>query len=311
MIDWQQNFSASDWRLIRAFVAVMQWGSLTAAAKKLGGTQPTIGRQIRELETRAGEVYFHRRGHRLEPTEKAITLYPRALEVERAVTALARELAAPNSEGRTQIRLTMSTLFAQEMLPLIWPDMVANHPQVDWEITATDEVLDIQRRDADIAIRLAQPQQPDLIGQKVGTVNVGLYAHRAYLARNPHPQQLVELNQHRLLAGLGGEDVKKFAAHLGLSAQPLRLDFRCDDLRLRLTAIRAGIGIGSCHDWVAKNDSNLIPIFPEMVFAQFQVWLVTQIDIKRRPLLAKAYRQLQTLVAAHLCSSAIKTSPRS
>lgn len=269
----------ADWRLVRAFVAVMQAGTLTGAARALGTTQPTVGRQVRALERLAGETYFLRRGNRLEPTDHARAMLARALDVERAVTGLTRAMAQPTPD-RATVRLTTSTVFGTHLIPRLLPAVMARAPGVEIEVIATDLVEDLHRRDADIAVRLVAPAQPDLIARRVGWVAIGLYATPAYLDAHGRPATPADLASHALIASRDGAEVRRVAERLGL-APPSRMPIRSDAFLVRDALVRAGLGIGPCQDWLAALVPGLERVLPDVEAARLPVWLVAHEDLRR------------------------------
>ncbi|WP_162242183.1 MULTISPECIES: LysR family transcriptional regulator [unclassified Rhizobium] len=270
----------ADWRLVRAFVAVMQAGTLTGAARQLGTTQPTVGRQIRALERMAGETYFLRRGVRLEPTDHAQVLFARALDVERAVTTLARSLATPQT-SRSKVRITTSEIFGTQLMPLLIPTLLAKVPGVEIEVIATDRLQDLHRRDADLAIRFVAPLQPELIARQVGEVSLGLYATPGYLDQHGRPRSPADLRDHTLISSRDGTEVRTVARRLGLDLRPDSMPVRSDELLVRDSFIRAGLGIGACHTWLATLVPGLERVLPDLDVIRLPVWLVAHEDLRR------------------------------
>lgn len=284
----------ADWRLVRAFVAVMETGSLSAAAHRTGATQPTLGRQIRELERRSGVTLFFRRGQRLTPTERALALFPRALDVSRAVSGLVREFGRAEDPGEARpVRLTLPTLLADEMLPSLLPALQVAAPQAAFEVLPSDGVQDLLRRDADIALRMIEPRQPELVARRIGEVTLGLYAARAYLAEHGTPQTRRELLGHRWIAPLDQAALEAGAAAAGLDDALANLRaLRSDDLRHRLALLRAGLGLGPCHTWIGDRDPNLIRLLPQADFGRMGVWIVANDDLRRSPTLRAVFDAL-------------------
>lgn len=271
----------ADWRLVRAFVAVMRTGNLTRAAAALRTTQPTVGRQIRILEDLAGETYFLRQGNRLVPTERARMVYERAIQVEEAVTGLARELASPPNDERKTVRITTSPMFGAELMPSLLPELMAKVPEADFEVIATDEVENLMRRDADIAIRFVQPTQGDLVALPVAKVAIGLYASRDYIARRGRVENPADLVDHIFISNRSGDDVRQGAAALGLDPEAMRLFARSDLAVFRNSAVVAGIGICACHTWWADLRPDLERVLPGIDVATLPLWLVAHEDMRR------------------------------
>lgn len=270
-----------DWRLVRAFIAVMQHGTLSAAARRLGLTQPTVGRQIRELEQVTGELLFVRRGTTLEPTEAARGMLARAEDVESAVRSLGQAFARIGDDtGPRLVRVTMPTLMADHLAPQVLPAILSAAPRAQIRVDPSDKVQDLYRRSADIAVRLTDPQQPDLIAQRIGTVSFVLLAARAYLERHGTPEDPRDLLSHRIILPADDGVVSAVARRAGLD--PARLDMRLtsDDLRHRHALMAAGLGIGAGHHWMERTRPALQRVLPHFIIDTRPVWLVATEDIR-------------------------------
>jgi DNA-binding transcriptional LysR family regulator len=287
----------ADWKLVRAFLAVMQTGNLTRAALQLGTTQPTVGRQIRELERLSGEVYFLRRGNRLEPTERAEAMFARARGVEASVTGLARALARPADAETATVRITSSSIFGVELLPRLLAGLLEAAPGVTFELHATDEVHDLLRRDADIAIRLFDPRQADLIARRVGVVTVGLYASTAYLDRHGRPTHLGDLAGHSLVASASGQEERLAAEAARVEIRPEHMRVRTDSFLVRNASIRAGLGIGPCHNWLAAELPDIERVLPGVDVGALPLWLVAHEDLRRSRNLRRVFDALLAALA--------------
>lgn len=282
-----------DWRLVRAFVAVMQEGTLSAAARRLGTTQPTVGRQIRQLEETCGEVLFLRRGTSLEPTPAALGIHARAGDVDAAVRSLGRAFARlGESEEARIVRITAPTLVADHLFPSILPDITEQVPRVQFHILPSDLVQDLQRRHADIALRLTEPTQPDLIARRIGRVELGFFATRRYLSLSGVPETAADLESHRLITPLDDAVVRAVLARAGLDPGSFEGAIRSDDLRYRHAMMKAGLGIATGHDWMARHDPDLVRILPDFTIDVFSVWLVATEDIRTSRALGAAYDAL-------------------
>jgi DNA-binding transcriptional LysR family regulator len=162
--------SKFDWALMQSFLAALDAGSLLGAAKALQTSQPTVGRHIAELELQLETVLFERTGRGL-----------RAMEVERAI-ALGRE------EALGSVRITASQTVACELLPPILAAMRLALPTIQVELVSSNEVSNLLRREADIAVRMVRPNQASLIMKKVGQIEIGAFAHTSYLTRRGTPR---------------------------------------------------------------------------------------------------------------------------
>lgn len=291
---------AIDWRLVRAFVAVMQDGTLSAAARRLGTTQPTVGRQIRTLEAACGEVLFLRRGTRLDPTEAARAIHAQAEDVDAAVRALGHAFGRlAGDAGPRVVRITAPTLICDHLLPRLLPGIAAA-ADVQLHLVPSDAVQDLHRRAADIALRLVEPRQPDLIARRIGRVAIGLVAAPAYLDRAGVPAAPADLARHRLILPTDDRVVAAVAARAGMDPAALAAPLRSDDLRHRHALVAAGLGIGTGHDWMAA--AGLVRVLPAFAVDVRPVWLVATEDIRTSAALRAVHDALGAAVAAALCA---------
>ena len=166
------------WELYRSFLGVLQEGSLSGAARALGITQPTVGRHISALEKSLGLALFTRSQTGLLPTEAALSLRSYA-EAMNSTAAAFKRAADSHGEGvKGTVRIAASEVIGVEVLPPIMAGLQQKHPQLKVELVLSNRVQDLLRREADIAVRMTQPRQELLIARRVGTVALGLYAHK-------------------------------------------------------------------------------------------------------------------------------------
>ena len=270
-----------NWPWLRSFVAVLQTGSLTAAARQLNTTQPTVGRHIRALERQLGETLFDRQPDGLIPTARATEIYERAAAVEEAVSGLMASIGQATPQLSGLVRVTTSMVFAVELLPGLMQDLLRRHRGLQVEVIASDDVRNLLRREADIAVRLVRPQQGEVIAAKVGELQMGLFARRDYLARQGTPSRPPELRSHSLI---GYEDAKATVdamAQIGLVVEAAQVRVRTDNFLAQLAAIRAGCGIGACQLWLADRYPELERVLPDAKPWQFPVWVAAHDDLNR------------------------------
>src|SRR5580704_316405 len=182
-----------DWDLYRSFLAVLAEGSLSAAARRLGLTQPTLGRHIEALEEAlGGAVLFTRSPSGLNPTEAALALGPHVEAMAAAAEALLRTASGEIDAARGVVRITTSEIMGAEVLPAILTGFHEQWPEVTIELVLSNRQEDLLRRDADIAVRMARPRQEALVARHVGDVTLGLFAHQRYLAAHGTPTSLAD-----------------------------------------------------------------------------------------------------------------------
>jgi DNA-binding transcriptional LysR family regulator len=168
-----------DWRLIRSFLAALEAGSLLGGARRLGTSQPTLGRHIAELESQLGLVLFERTGRGLIPSTNALQLADAARAMEAGALQLARGVTGAQVRVSGTVRITASQPVACYLLPPILADMRRALPEIAVELEASNVVSNLLRREADIALHMVRPKQATLVAKKLGVVTLGAYASRA------------------------------------------------------------------------------------------------------------------------------------
>jgi len=269
-----------DWSLVRSFLAALECGSLLGAARALHSSQPTIGRHIAELESQLGVVLFERTGRGLLPSETALRLADSARAMELGALQLARKVSVSDSGISGTIRITASQPVACVLLPPLLARMRTVLPDVQVELVVSNTVSNLLRREADIALRMVQPDQATLVAKRIGKVSLGAYAHRDYLRRRGTPVQPAELIGHDLVGHDKADDILQGFAGFGLPVQPHDFGFRTDDLMAYTEAVRAGLGIGFLAHYVARGDPALVPLLPMLKIPPIPLWLAVHREIR-------------------------------
>lgn len=269
------------WDLLGAFLAVEKTGSLSGAARALGTAQPTVRRQVEALERALGAVLFTRSPMGLTPTEAARSMLPYAESMAASAEALVRQVSAPSTAERGTVRVTASEVIGVEVLPSIFADLSRKHPLIGIELSATDESLDILRRDADVAVRMTQPTQGALVAKRVGSVSLGLFASKSYLAARGTPRSVSNLSHEHALVGRDRDDsfYTAIATTLGVRVRKRDFVFRTDSDVAQLNAIRAGMGIGIFQVALAARTKTLRRVLPKIGLT-LPMWVVTHEDLR-------------------------------
>jgi len=271
------------WELYRSYLAVLREGSLSAAARALGLTQPTIGRHIAALEAALGLVLFTRSPQGLLPTEAAVALRSHAEAMGHAAAALVRAADAQGDGVRGTVRVSASEIMGVEVLPPLLARLQNLHPALTVELALSNRVHDLLQREADIAIRMTQPRQEALVARRVGTVALGLYAHPDYLARHGTPGSLADLAGHRLV-GFDEETAFVRSARKSFPAwQRERFAVRSDSDVAQLAFLRAGGGIGICQTGLALRAPGLERVLPGQFAWGLETWVVMHEDLRHSP----------------------------
>ncbi len=271
------------WDFYHTFLTVLQEGSLSAAARELGLTQPTVGRHIDALESIIGFQLFIRSPQGLIPTEAATDLRPHAEQLASNAAALLRAATGQGGGVRGTVRISASEVIGIEVLPPMLSALSDRHPDLVIELSLSDAVEDLLRQEADIAVRMVAPEQDALITRRIGGIPLGLHAHRRYLDKHGFPEKLEDLRKHRTI-GFDRESafvrtIRKRVPMLDL----MRPSFRADSNLAQLAAIRAGFGIGVCQVELAKRDPDIVRIFEKEFELPLETFVVMHENLKTTP----------------------------
>jgi DNA-binding transcriptional LysR family regulator len=270
-----------DWSLVRSFLAALDQGSLLGAARALRTSQPTVGRHIVELESQLGVVLFERTGRGLVATATALQLASAAREMEAGALQLARTLSGVQTQTAGTVRITASVPVAVQLMPPLLVNMRRALPDIQIELVSSNQVSNLLRREADIALRMVRPEQSSLIAKKIGDVNLGAYAHRNYLARHGPLRKVTDLLQHELIGSDTDPAILQGFAALGYPVTRDAFAFRSDDFIVQWQALRAGLGIGFMADYMTRDDPDVLRLLPGLLkIPPLPMWLAVHREIR-------------------------------
>jgi DNA-binding transcriptional LysR family regulator len=275
--------SVIGWELYRSFLAVLDEGSLSGAARALGVAQPTVGRHVAALEKSLGLALFTRSQVGLMATEAGLSLRKYAEAMQSTAAALERAAASQGTGVRGTVRITASDVIGVEVLPPIITRLREQHPDLAVELVLTDRVQDLLCREADIAVRMLRPRQELLVTRRIGRIELGLHAHERYLARHGTPGTVAELARHSLI---GFDQMTAFVRSAGKAFALWRRDaftMRTDNNLAQLALIRSGAGIGICQTAIARRDHSIVRLLPKQVSLQLETWITMHEDLRNSP----------------------------
>jgi len=272
-----------DWDHYRTFLAILEEGSQSAAARALGLTQPTIGRHLDALETAAGKPLFLRSYQGLLPTETALSMRTYAETMAASAAALERAASGDSDSPEGTVRISASEVIGLEVLPPILTGLQDRYPRLAIELSLSDAVEDLLKQQADIAVRMVEPTQGALVSRKIGGIPIGLFAHRRYLDRYGTPQTVEDMASHRLIGfdrqlAYVRDALKKYPAF-----SALRFDFRTDSNVAQLAMIRAAGGIGMCQVALAARDPDLVRLMSGQLDLKLMTYLVMHENLRMVP----------------------------
>lgn len=271
---------AFDWNQVRAFLATAEEGSLSAAARALKQTQPTLSRQVTALEARLGVTLFDR-GHRtIRLTHAGSELLEHVRDMAAAAGRVSLVASGQSQAIEGHIRITATELLATHHLPEMLQDLRELAPGLVIDVVASDEIRDLMQREADIAIRHAEPSQPNLIARRINNGRGRMYAARNLLARVGVPESIHSLQDYDFV---GIENMDALLENLNRYGLNLRLEqFKVNSSsgNAMLAFIRQGAGIGFLPSSTAEKFDDLVYLFPDVFDAEFPVWLVSHRELQ-------------------------------
>lgn len=275
------------WDDQRIFLAVLEEGSLSAAARRLGLSHPTVRSRIEALERELGTVLFTRSVNGLTPTETAETLRDSARAMAMASDLFVRQASAPGGEVAGIVRVSVPEFMGIEVIPPMLARLRTEHPGIRIELSLSNAPADLLAQEVDVAVRTVTPKQEALVARKVAAIPLGLFASRAYIERRGTPASLEEIADHDII----GPDRNRIdlamaailAERLGGTLSRDRFVLRTDSHPAQIAATRAGVGIGISQVPVGENDPNLVRILPEVEVTVIETWIVTHENLARVP----------------------------
>lgn len=269
----------NDWDLFQSLHAVLEAGTLSAAARLRGLTQPTLGRHIETLEQRLGSPLFLRSPRGLQPTDLALELKPHLHDMSAAASAAVRDASGAANSLSGSIRITASEIVGAEVLPPMLTGFREQHPGVVIELMLSNINDDLSRREADIAVRMSPPSQSSLIAKKVGEVTLGFYATAEYLRRHGEPQSLHDLENHAIIGFDSPRRGIRDVPGLNMPVSRETFTFRTDSDLAQLAATRASFGIGVCQDGIARR-FGLVRVLPNFNLLTLGCWIVMHENLR-------------------------------
>lgn len=272
-----------DWDKLRIFHAVADAGSLTHAGERLNLSQSAVSRQIRALEESLNATLFHRHARGLILTEQGELLFDATSAMNRRLDAAAARIRDSEEEVFGELRVTTTTGFGSIWLAPRLKKLYAQYPDLKVDLMLEERVLDLPMREADVAIRMKEPSQADLIRKKLMTVRMALFATDPYLSVAGTPERLEHLSDHRLICQR--PDSVQVAAGHTLVQELLTYDVRSlltvNNYFGVLQAVVNDLGLGVLPDYVALEYPGLQPVLPDNQSAEVPVFLAYPEELRQ------------------------------
>lgn len=269
-----------DWNQLKAFLETAETGTLSAAARKLGLTQPTLSRQVAAIEKHLGVTLFERVGKSMALTATGLDLLAHARTMGYAAEALGLAASSQSQAVTGVVSVSASDMFASHLLPRLVKQLRTHAPGITLEVISSDAISDLQRREADIAIRLVNPEQPDLIARRVGSATAYFYASQEWVNTHGIPRTAQDAAH---LPFVGSDRAGRYLAYLrqhGLSVSESNFSCYANDTDTHWQLVRQGLGIGAMMLEIAQTATGMVRVLDLVPPVQFPVWLVTHRELR-------------------------------
>lgn len=276
-MDWKSI--TFDWNQVRAFLVSAESGSFSAAAKALGLTQPTIGRQIKALEDRLSITLFERDQRQLRLTSAGLELLEHVKAMGEAASRISLTASGQSQSVEGTVCITATDMIAVYLLPNAIRKIRERHPGITIELVASNDLQDLQRREADIAIRHVQPTQGDLIAKLIRYADGGLYAHPDYLEKIGNPKTKEDLNKADFIGFDHSDELIDVLNAQGFSLTSHNFKILSQNGSFAWEMVKQGLGIGIMASDIAIRTTGIVPALPDLEPLSFPIWLVTHREL--------------------------------
>ncbi|GGL63885.1 LysR family transcriptional regulator [Wenxinia marina] len=290
-----------DWDKLRIFHAVADAGSLTHAGDVLHLSQSAVSRQIRSLEESLNTTLFHRHARGLILTEQGELLFDATRAMNKRLETAAARIRDSEEEVFGEIKVTTTTAFGTLWLAPRLAKLYELYPDLKIDLMLEERVLDLPMREADVAIRMKEPSQADLIRKRLMGIHMRLYATEAYIAANGTPATVEEIGKHRLIC----QNPTSFQVSAGKSLVEYLLSYDVPHLFTVnnyfgvLQAVRGDLGIGVLPDYVVEDFPNIVRVLPEVESNEVPVFLAFPEELRQSKRIAAFRDFVQDEVIAH------------
>ena len=262
-----------DWDKLRIFLAVADSGSFTSAGARLNSSQSAVSRQIKTLEDSLNTALFTRHARGLVLTQEGESLYKTARDIHHNIEEVERSLSESRERPAGLLRVTTMVTFGAIWLTPHLKQFMDTYPDIDLQLILDDDDLDLAAGEADIAIRLHDPEQSDLIARPLATFHAHIYASPEYLDRCGTPVTLQDLDSHDIVT-YGSTTIStirdlNLISHIGRTSTPREARLQVNNMYGILHAVEAGMGIAILPDYLVHNRRRLVRILPDVDIASY------------------------------------------
>ncbi len=269
-----------DWNQLKAFLETAETGSLSAAARKLGLTQPTLSRQVAAIEQVMGVTLFERVGKSMALTPTGLDLLEHARAMGAAAEALSLAATGSSQAVRGVVSVSATDVVATTLLPPLVKKLHDQEPGITIDVIPSNALSDLLRREADIAIRHVKPEQPDLIARLIREATAYFYASESWVNAHGHPRSAEDAAR---LSFVGSDRSGQYLGYLRMHGLPLsEANFSCyaDHSVAHWALVRQGMGIGVMMEEIALATPGMVRVLDDLPPVRFPIWLVTHRELR-------------------------------
>ncbi|MFY0682236.1 MAG: LysR family transcriptional regulator [Thalassovita sp.] len=277
------DLDRTDWTLVRSFLAVAESGSLSGAARVLHVSQPTLGRQIRQMETTLGVSLFVRQPRGFDLTEAGQSILPAAKRMQGAMNEIALTVAGQDTQTTGSVRITTSEIVAHHIMPGVIAKIRATHPGIAIDLVASDSSENLLFREADIAVRMYRPQQLEIVTRKLGNMHLAVCAAKSYLELRGRPRSAQDLLEHDLIGYDQSEQILRGMRDLGWPATRDWFATRCDNQNAYWELVKSGCGIGFGQQRLIQLTPEIEELDVGVEIPPLEVWLAAPQTLRQTP----------------------------
>jgi len=269
-----------DWNQLKAFLETAETGSLSAAARKLGLTQPTLSRQVAAIEQSMGVTLFERVGKSMALTPTGLDLLEHARAMGAAAEALSLAATGSSQAVRGVVSVSATDVVATTLLPPLVKKLHDQEPGITIDVIPSNALSDLLRREADIAIRHVKPEQPELIARLIREATAYFYASESWVNAHGHPRSAEDAAR---LSFVGSDRSGQYLGYLRTHGLPLsEANFSCyaDHSVAHWALVRQGMGIGVMMEEIALATPGMVRVLDDLPPVRFPIWLVTHRELR-------------------------------
>lgn len=283
-----------NWSLIQSFLEVAETGSLSKAAERLGTSQPTVGRQIKQMEQILDVTLFRRQARGFALEEAGQKLMAPATQMRESMRQIGLLAAGQSNRLEGPVRITASEFTATHVLPPIIAKLRRDEPRISIDLVPTDNPENLLYREADIAVRMYRSKQLDIITKHLGDIRLGVYASTSYLDRCGRPETMDDLKDKDLVGYDRSDRIISGMRNFGWPATREWFGTRCDSHPVYWELVRAGCGVGFAQAHIGDACPDVEQLFPEMPIPGLPIWLAAHEGMRNTPRMRRVWDALET-----------------